>query len=437
MFRADFFVGIPSDSPTLKKGATMEERLAHVRYAVSECELHPTTVFHTDKITDEAARLWVAGYMIGNYKLVPNDEVPEEFFYKGFLSAPATNATQVRDRCRRYPMWRQVRDTDPMVNRASCAAATGYSPERFDYISGGSDEFRPEDKEWQDRIEKCMDEKFLARKAVCEAANNCSTSVEHIPEPEVESYVPIDEKDDPVAVIVKNAISEEEAATLLDIKDCIIKYHKPTQWEHRPFQNNDGGHKGGNDCTFMGGFLQKWAPGVAAQIKNAGVVAWAAGKWGDKEDTDEEGMPDKPYKDPRAAGIRTSGHLSYTGWKELGPHADSQSLYTVLTVLADPEDYEGGEIYMTPSNRPATEEEKVRVKPDRLSALVFLAEQNHGVEPITSGYRQTCGTELWAYGDIPFGILRPEPKHWANYQRTGDWWSGGDASSGGYGGDEL
>jgi len=86
MFRTDVFVGVPSG--TVKKGATLEERLAAVRYAISECEIFPTTRFEsiddtTRPMEDEAARLWIAGYKMGNYQTVPNMEVPIEFMESG------------------------------------------------------------------------------------------------------------------------------------------------------------------------------------------------------------------------------------------------------------------------------------------------------------------------------------------------------------------
>jgi len=87
MFRTDVFVGVPS-SADVKKGATLEERRAAVKYAVSECEIFPTTPFDyfydtTTPMQDEGARLWVAGYKMGNYRTVPNTEVPTEFIERG------------------------------------------------------------------------------------------------------------------------------------------------------------------------------------------------------------------------------------------------------------------------------------------------------------------------------------------------------------------
>lgn len=82
MFRVDIFVGLSSHSPSLQQG----DRRAAVKHVVSESEIYPTTVFHSEKMTQEAARLWIAGYKIGNYKVVNNTEVPKEFLETGSLS---------------------------------------------------------------------------------------------------------------------------------------------------------------------------------------------------------------------------------------------------------------------------------------------------------------------------------------------------------------
>ena len=55
---------------------------------ISENEIHPTEYFHvkgTQEIFDEGAKLWMAGYTRGNYKVVPNTEVPPVFVQEGML----------------------------------------------------------------------------------------------------------------------------------------------------------------------------------------------------------------------------------------------------------------------------------------------------------------------------------------------------------------
>lgn len=90
MFRTDILIGVPASSKSMREGASGEERTGVIRRVVSESEIYPTTEFHHTSLADEGARLWVAGYKTGNYKLIPNNEVPEEFIETGKLSAVST-----------------------------------------------------------------------------------------------------------------------------------------------------------------------------------------------------------------------------------------------------------------------------------------------------------------------------------------------------------
>mmetsp|Transcript_1988 Transcript_1988/g.3576 ORF Transcript_1988/g.3576 Transcript_1988/m.3576 type:complete len:110 (-) Transcript_1988:199-528(-) len=85
MFRVDIFVGIPA-SANVPENATVKERMKYLEIAVSECEIFPTTIFPTDTLSEEMARLWLAGYKMGNYVTVPNSEVPLEYKETAILS---------------------------------------------------------------------------------------------------------------------------------------------------------------------------------------------------------------------------------------------------------------------------------------------------------------------------------------------------------------
>jgi hypothetical protein len=78
MFRTDIFVGRPSD---------LKDPSAPLEIAVSESEIFPTTEFTNDELSREAARLWIAGYVLGIFDLVDNTEVPAEFLQRGRLSS--------------------------------------------------------------------------------------------------------------------------------------------------------------------------------------------------------------------------------------------------------------------------------------------------------------------------------------------------------------
>ena len=92
MIRVDVFVGVSADARNLEslETASDEARRNAVRIVVSDCELAPPALeLEKDPaILEEAARLWIAGYKMGNYQAVPNTEVPDEFQTTGRLSAP-------------------------------------------------------------------------------------------------------------------------------------------------------------------------------------------------------------------------------------------------------------------------------------------------------------------------------------------------------------
>lgn len=96
MFRTDIFAGIPAGA--VSANATKQERLDAMVYAVSECEVYPTTrldLWEPLGIEDEGARLWMAGYKMLPYVTIPNDEVPDEFLKTGaFTGTMDTGASE-------------------------------------------------------------------------------------------------------------------------------------------------------------------------------------------------------------------------------------------------------------------------------------------------------------------------------------------------------
>lgn len=78
MFRIDMFVGVAAGSPALREEASESERQKAVRYVVSEIS-HISSEPFPNEVMEESLRLWIAGYKIGNYRIIPNTEVPLEF----------------------------------------------------------------------------------------------------------------------------------------------------------------------------------------------------------------------------------------------------------------------------------------------------------------------------------------------------------------------
>lgn len=88
LLRVDIFAGVPASS----SAKTLDERLAEVEYVISELSFHPTTIFLDEEVIDEGARLWIAGYKMGNYRVVPNAEVPKVFVETGQLPLEALSS---------------------------------------------------------------------------------------------------------------------------------------------------------------------------------------------------------------------------------------------------------------------------------------------------------------------------------------------------------
>lgn len=88
MFRTDIFVGIPArkraqllaDTKNSSTAPSRQDWENAVEMAVSETEIHPTPYGkETNEVFEEGARLWLAGYRMGHYRVVPNTEVPADF----------------------------------------------------------------------------------------------------------------------------------------------------------------------------------------------------------------------------------------------------------------------------------------------------------------------------------------------------------------------
>jgi hypothetical protein len=70
-------VGVPRYSPIGTKPQAV----------ISECAIHPNSMFCNTHIADDIARLWIAGYRIGNTWVVRNPEIPGDFRTKDVFIA--------------------------------------------------------------------------------------------------------------------------------------------------------------------------------------------------------------------------------------------------------------------------------------------------------------------------------------------------------------
>lgn len=211
---------------------------------------------------------------------------------------------------------------------------------------------------------------------------------------------------DVIAVEINSALTEEQATSLQELALSLRNhdFFGRTQFENRSF----GPGKGGNDVTYLAPLLQALRPDIASKVVSLVELAYDSSNWKSVGDTD--GAIDTKLPQPSSLGIRTSEHLIYDGWKNLDSHKDIGSIYTIVIALRDPNSYGGGQFYLHTSLLEQTE-----VKPDRLSAIVFLSNTIHGVRQITDGIRESFVTELWIHDDAPFGMNRPTPEEWEEF----------------------
>lgn len=331
--------------------------------------------------------------------------------------------------CRRRPDWSDVRER--------CEEVMEYAPDEEHLVRGrhphlsstfGSKESEDDaydalpvmERPLMKRIAECMSEAHIS-------SSSAEDTDDEMPSPAISKlHRRLDGL--PVMGIVSNALNEEEARSVHALSFC-LKTHAPALFERRKFEQTYEG--GGNDVTFMAGFLQVFVPGVAIQLRRVLHLVWKEAGWGDDEDyygpidleyeEDEEkesAFSTRWWPDPmdKTVGIRTTEHLSYNRWNGLGYHEDSGSDYTVLVGLSDPADYDGGEFSFFPEydnedRRNSNDNVKIAVKPERLSAIVFLSNFRHGVEEIRSPGRMTFANEFWRYGDVPAMQQRPNPEY--------------------------
>jgi hypothetical protein len=259
---------------------------------------------------------------------------------------------------------------------------------------------------WMDEEMKCCSPDELAAQMGVDlpVTKNKDNSVDATTGPKVgKSHV--NSRGEIIAVEIHSALTEDEA-TLLQGLGTSLRNHDffgPTQFENRSF----GPGKGGNDVTYLAPLLQALCPDLASKVVSIVELAYENSTW--KTVGGGSGTCDT-LPQPSTLGIRTSEHLIYNGWRNLHSHKDIGSVYTVMIALRDPSTYAGGQFFLHTSLLDQTE-----VKPNRLSAIVFLSNTIHGVRQITDGIRESFVTELWIHDDAPLGMNRPTPEEWEEF----------------------
>ena len=84
----------------------------------------------------------------------------------------------------------------------------------------------------------------------------------------------------PLMMVVEHALTELEVHSIEVLAECLttVGYTKNFSFQQRSFLDTD--HGGGNEVTFLAGFLQLLLPGVAYQVKRLAHFVWSTAQWG-------------------------------------------------------------------------------------------------------------------------------------------------------------
>jgi len=301
--------------------------------------------------------------------------------------------------CRRDPTWTS--------DYEACSQVTGWdSYGRSDYWWKKSYAARQRHvgHENEEQIRACLHTKMAHNDwaARCNGTDNCEGW-----DPSVSSVYKHFEEG--TLVMVENVLTEQEAFAVEFLASCIheILPMEMPFFEERPFGDEEEVAQGngvydvsgGNYCTFIAGFVQMYLPGVASSIYRAVETAYDVVKW-----------EDKGYTHPTDLGLRTSEFLEYKKTGHLGRHVDGGSIFTISIMMSEADEYEGGYFHL--------DTEQALFKLPRLSGIVFISEDMHGITPILSGERKVFVTELWEEEDVPIGEARPDADQFEEYKHN-------------------
>ena len=203
-----------------------------------------------------------------------------------------------------------------------------------------------------------------------------------------------------------NAVDDTDLEHLFGLVKCVREI-LPDHFEDRPFDLGKSKYGGGNNVTYIGGFFEQVLPELTSRILDVATAAARHAGW---------------YPHPRHLGFRCVELLEYYTGGELLMHVDSDSIYTMVLMLAEPSEFTGGRFEIKhrpwPSSVQLDKADALKIQkappvgasPDRLGGILFDSNADHGVTPILTGKRTVLAIELWAFDDVDINGLRPDIK---------------------------
>jgi hypothetical protein len=150
-------------------------------------------------------------------------------------------------------------------------------------------------------------------------------------------------------------------------------------------------------CTFLNNppthAMRTHAPNVLGKMLRFGRQAWAEANWSGDADTPgplyaiTDGMP--------SLSIRVAEHWEYTvGGGLVDPlHYDVDSVLTLVALLSNENDFEGGTFRTLEADNSQLEHPMAQG-----GVICFISHKYHNVVPVTKGIRRSFVMELWQGG---------------------------------------
>ena len=200
-----------------------------------------------------------------------------------------------------------------------------------------------------------------------------------------------------LAVRIDNILDGYDINMLDRLHTCVVIVEKE-RYIRRMFHGPAGEDVEGNIVLYLTGILAELAPGLMERVKATSDIATEMMGWNDLR-TPRNWTEHKPSQ----LGVRCAEIISYYGKENSGlaGHKDVGSVYTLIVLLVDPDDYEGGRLMVGKSGD--------FFSPPQGGGVLFQSEALHGLTRVSSGHRRVFSLEFWDQPTAAFGEVRPGP----------------------------
>ncbi|GMI51102.1 hypothetical protein ScalyP_jg9195 [Parmales sp. scaly parma] len=152
-------------------------------------------------------------------------------------------------------------------------------------------------------------------------------------------------------------------------------------------------HKNKN-CTFLNDPpshpLKTHVPAVLGKLLKFASDAWLEGAWGNSENGPLSGLNQADGIKSLSCRVAEFWHYDVGGNLEDNYHNDTDSVITIVCLLSDEKDFEGGN-FRTYECGDVNQTHKMK----KGDSVCFVSHKYHNVQTVTSGIRKSLVIELW------------------------------------------